>query len=85
MSLAVQSISYIDNREYPSNRTIHPGPLGYQMGALDGSPMNVVPTVMFFLNLWLADGLLVNSVGVPVIRVSDPSRFSFIVVMLSML
>ena len=85
VSLAVQSTSYIDNREYPGDRTIPPGPLGYQAGITYSSPMNLVSNVMFFLNMWLADGLLVSPIEVPTIRASDTSRFSSIVVMLFML
>ena len=85
VSLAVQPISYIDNRGYPGDRAVPPGPLGYQTGPLDSSPTSAVSTVMFLLNMWLADGLLVSSVGVPAVRVSDTSRSSFIAVMLFML
>lgn len=54
------SISYIDNRAFPGNDVIPPGPFGYQF--LDYSnPINLTPYIMFFLNNWLADGVLVSS------------------------
>lgn len=58
-SLALQSISYIDNREFPGGGGSPPGPLGYQLsnGFLG---ISVVQSVVFFLNGWLADGLLLH-------------------------
>ena len=62
MSLHVQSLSYIDNREFPGTYgALDPGPLGYQL-LIYSRPINAVPYIMFFLNNWLADGLLVSFV-----------------------
>lgn len=61
-SLDLQSISYIDNREFPGvDGLIPPGPLGYQL-FIYSKAINVVPNLMVLLNNWLADGLLVSSV-----------------------
>ena len=57
MRLGVQSISYIDNREF---RGTVPGPIGYQ-GLIVPDAINVIQNVIFALNNWLADGLLVSS------------------------
>lgn len=54
------SISYIDNRAFPGDASAPPGPFGYQF-LVYSSPINVTPYIMFFLNNWLADGLLVSS------------------------
>lgn len=58
MNLDVQSISYIDNRDFPGNDALPPGPLGYQT-LIYSKAISVVPNLMFLLNNWLADGLLV--------------------------
>ena len=56
----IQSISFIDNREFPGvGDTIPPGPLGYQL-FIYSKPITIVPNLMFLLNNWLADGLLVS-------------------------
>ena len=60
MNLNLQSISYIDNREFPGNDQAPPGPLGYQW-LIHNSGLSIVPNFMFMLNNWLADGLLVSS------------------------
>lgn len=57
MSLNIQSISYIDNREFPgANGVPNPGPLGYQ-SFIYSKPISIAPYTMFFLNNWLVDGL----------------------------
>ena len=53
-NLHIQSLSYIDNREY------HKGPLYYQVN-FSRNALNIIPTLMFLLNNWLADGFLVGS------------------------
>ena len=59
MNLDIQSISFIDNREYAGDGdTIPPGPLGYQL-FIYSKAITIVPNLMFLLNNWLADGLLV--------------------------
>jgi hypothetical protein len=62
MYLNLQSISFIDNREFPGNATLPlpPGPLGYQH-LIYNEPVSLVSRFMFMLNNWLADGLLVSS------------------------
>lgn len=61
-SLDLQSISYIDNREFPGvDGLLPPGPLGYQL-FIYSKAINIVPNVMVLLNNWLADGLLVKFV-----------------------
>lgn len=52
MNLALQSFAYVDNRG-PT-----PGPYNFEYCTLYSNPMNTIPEVMFFLNMWLADGLL---------------------------
>ena len=60
MQLTVRSISYIDNRKYPGvEGGVPPGPLGYQ-SFIWSSLLSLIPFLMFALNNWLADGLLVG-------------------------
>ena len=60
VALYVQSISYIDDRDFPGiEGVISPGPIGYLV-FVSHEAFNIVPWVMFFLNGWLADGLLVS-------------------------
>ena len=60
MNLNIQSISYIDNREFPGvDGVLPPGPLGYQW-SIYSNVLTIVPNLMFVLNNWLADGLLVG-------------------------
>ena len=61
VALHVQSISYIDNREFPGTKGVSSlGPIGYTVLDNHGA-LVIVPATMFFLNGWLADGLLVSS------------------------
>ena len=61
VQLDFQSICYIDNREFPGvGDTLSPGPLGYQSSIFFGT-LAVGNDILFFLNGWLADGLLVGS------------------------
>ena len=60
MNLNIESISYIDNRDFPGAEGMPPGPLGYR-SFIYADPISVTPNVMFFLNNWLADGFLVSS------------------------
>ena len=59
IQLNIQSISYIDNREFPGDDVLPPGPLGYQ-SLIYSEALSVVPNVMFLLNGCLAAGLLVS-------------------------
>ena len=61
MNLDLQSISYVDNREFPGVSAMGPGPFAYQYDYLSSDPMNTVPETLFLFNTWLADGLLVWS------------------------
>ena len=58
MGLDLQSIAYIDNREF--NNPKSPGPLGYK-SYIYTSARSLIPNSMFQLGQWLADGLLVSS------------------------
>lgn len=58
LKLHIQSISFIDNRGYPGNKPGVSGPYVYQLNPLIASPINTVPVIMTYLNLWLAGGLL---------------------------
>ena len=64
-NLGIQSVTYIDNRGLPCvNNTgcsSPPGPLGYRF-LTDSKAISVCRNLMFLLNSWLADGLLVSSV-----------------------
>jgi hypothetical protein len=58
MNLHVQSISYIDNREFPGVEGKLPyGPFGYQ-AFIYSEAIRLTPNAVFSLNNWLADGLL---------------------------
>ena len=70
MNLHLQSISYIDNREFPAVDGSEPGPVGY-IGSLYSDAINVIPNVALCLNNWLADGFLVSSS--PGVAFSRPS------------
>ena len=60
-NLDVQSASSIDNREFPGiDDLIPPGSYGYQL-FISPEALSIIPNVMFLLNNWLADGLLVSS------------------------
>ena len=61
INLQNQSVSYIDNREFPGIKgMLPPGPLGYQLFT-DPEALEIVPNLMLVLNNWLADGFLVSS------------------------
>ena len=60
MGLDILSVSYVDDREFPGiGGFIPPGPLGYRWVA-SSMMLGIVPNIMFFLNNWLADGLMVS-------------------------
>ena len=67
-NFAIQSISYIDNRAFTGDE-MYPGPFGYQLYTIS-EPINVVPSVTFYLNNWLADGLLVGSASDSVVLIA---------------
>ena len=81
LSLDVQSISYINDRNFPGfDGGRAPGPLGYQL-LVSSEAINIVPNLMFILNQWLADGLLVSCVFDP----SFPSDLRELLLALSLL
>lgn len=71
-NFVIQSISYIDNREF-TREGAYPGPFVYQL-YIYSEPINIVPSVMFYLNNWLADGLLVSLVSKIVVLIAYVSR-----------
>jgi hypothetical protein len=73
MLLNLQSLSYVDNRGFPGEGMVSPGPLGYQF-SIYSKAISVVPNVMFLLNTWLADGLLVRSVSDSVVQAPNVCR-----------
>jgi len=80
MGLNLGSISFIDNREFPGvDGVVAPGPLGYQV-LINSSALRIVPSFMFLLNYWLADGLLVGSLPnlVPTRSVSNALSSSIV-------
>lgn len=65
MAFHLQFISGIDNREFPGvDGVLPPGPFGYK-SLVYSEAITIVPNVMFPLNQWLADGLLVSYVSNP--------------------
>ena len=60
MNLNTRSNAFIDNREFPGVAgKVSPGPFGYQT-SIDSRAPSLSVDLMFFLNGWLADGLLVG-------------------------
>ena len=70
MNLDVQSISYIDNRNWPGGDEIAPGPVGYQF-LLDPDAFTAANNFMWFAGQWLSDGLLVGSIPNRVTHMSN--------------
>ena len=68
MNLNTRSICYIDNREFPGTAALPSGPFGYQVTVYPKA-ISLVPNVMFLLNNWLADGVLVSFAADLVTRV----------------
>jgi len=61
IGLHIQSGSFIDNRrDLEAEGLTFSGPLQYQYGIRD-TALGLIRNVMFNLNNWLADGLLVSS------------------------
>ena len=56
----IHSLCYIENRGFPgAGDALPPGPLGYH-SFISSDALTVVHIILFFLNAWLADGLLVS-------------------------
>ena len=71
LDLHVLSISYVDNREFPGlGSTIPAGPFGESVS----NTIRIVPNIIFILNSWLTESLLVSFVSKPVAQVSDQGR-----------
>ena len=51
----------VNNREFPGNDELTPGPLGYR-STLNSGAASIIFSCMFPLNQWLADGLLVGPI-----------------------
>ena len=68
MGLNLQSVSHVDNREFPADGQFPPGPMGYKF-FIYTKAISLVPNLTFQLNQWLADGLLVSFVLNPVSQV----------------
>ena len=63
MYLQIQSISYIDNRNFPGvEGFLPPGPIAYQV-YISLEAISIIPSVALALSNWLADGLLVSSLS----------------------
>ena len=60
MDLRLQSISNIDNREFPGSEVAPPGPVGYQ-SFIASEALSIIPNALFTLSNWMADGFLVSS------------------------
>ena len=77
ITLNNQSISFVDNRDFSgtiADVAIPPGPIGYQW-SIYFEAMSVIPSVIFVMNVWLVDGLLVSAVNL-VVRLSYVNRSS---------
>lgn len=61
MTLDIQSLCYVDDREFPGvGSALPPGPIGYRFLLLS-KPINIIADSTFLLNNWLADGLMASS------------------------
>ena len=63
LSFLVQSLAFIDNREFSgagAGDVFPPGPIGYQW-SIRSKPISIALTPMLILNNWLTDGLLVSA------------------------
>jgi hypothetical protein len=61
--LVIQSLSYINRRNFPGTPTTPPGPIGYYQFLAESNPVYIVADAMFLLNTALSDGLLVSSIS----------------------
>ena len=60
INLDLLSVCYVDNEAFPGiDGVVFPGPLGYQV-LIYSKAISIVPSILFLLNTWLADGLLVG-------------------------
>jgi hypothetical protein len=82
IGLNYPSIDYIDNRDFPGGDGLPPGPIGYSSG-LNAEAAVIVLKVMFPLNQWLADGLLVGPISISVALAFDVGCCSSCIVVMS--
>lgn len=76
VTLYIQSISYVDNREFTGvDGVLPPKPIGYQ-AFIYSKAITVIATIVFLMNNSLADGLLVGPVLDSVAQVSNVGRSS---------
>lgn len=75
MYLGLKSIAYIDMRAFPGNDSLPPGYTGYQH-LVFSKAISLIPRILFMLNNWLADGLLVSFVLNSVTWVSNANHSS---------
>ena len=59
LGLNLQSMAYIDGREFRGGGEFPPGPMGYKL-LIYAKAISLVPNITFYMNQWLADGLLVS-------------------------
>ena len=76
------SVQYINNREFPGNDKSPPGPVGYDE-LLDSEAATTIFNVMFPLNQWLADGLLVSHILTSVALTNNINRASSSIAVIS--
>lgn len=57
--LGITPSAFINNRDYPGDDEYPPGPFGYELTQF-ANPLSALPSSMFYLNQWLADGLLAS-------------------------
>jgi hypothetical protein len=74
INLDSQSFSYIDSRRFPGDDTSPRGTDGYLPPYY--LVLSSVSSVLFFLNNWLADGILVSSVLSQLNRITNVDRSS---------
>lgn len=70
MSLYIESLGRIDNREFPGSSAKPPGPLGYE-SLIDPTPLGATPGALFSVTNALAVGFLVSHESRLTIRVSN--------------
>jgi hypothetical protein len=76
------SIEYINNREFPGYNEFPPGPAGYD-DLLSLKATTTVFDIMFPLNQWLADGLLVSPILNSIASVYNIGRSSSYIAVIS--
>jgi hypothetical protein len=70
LNLDISSTAFVDNRAFSGINGSTPGPIGYQYLSYS-QPTGIISTVMFLLNNWLADGLLVSLAHDSITQVSE--------------